>query len=81
LGKPEVCDVCKKPGVTEWEVKQGARANKLMLCLIHSDPLRMLLSLTPSQAGNYRNPGKEPLTRMHITTPKTLKPLDWIKSV
>jgi hypothetical protein len=80
LGKPEVCDVCKKPGVTPWQVAQGDRKNKLMLCLIHSDPLRMLLNLTPDSAKRYRNPGKQALTRMHITAPKTVTPLDWMPS-
>lgn len=73
-----VCDVCGEPGVSEAVVQMGELENRLLLCMIHADPVRMLLNLTPRNRQRYANPGSEPLSRMWITTPPGLTPLDWM---
>lgn len=73
-----MCEICFVPGVTHWTLKNEDRTVHRTLCTVHSDPIRLLLDLTPENQWRYSNPGDNPLEREHVIGGTDLGTLDWM---
>lgn len=82
MSAPIVCVVCQNPGVSEYTVSSvdnGIPEMTVLLCLIHSDTIRLITQRAdPEHAWRFANPGRNPLTRAHVTAWDEVAPLDWM---